>query len=67
MKSGNVLERIGGNMPAIFPSGVLMVEVSKRVHAPSGPGKRLRVPSPLEMLGPKPVPEAAVGLKAQRK
>lgn len=61
MKSANVLERIGGRVSAIFPSGVLIVEASKRVHAPTGPGQRLRVPSPLEVLAPKPVPESAVG------
>lgn len=61
MKSGSVLERVGGRVSAIFPAGVLMLEVSKRVHAPTGPGQRLRVPNPLEVLSPKPVPESAVG------
>ena len=61
MKSSKVLERIGGKLPAMFPSGVLMVEASKRVHAPTQGGTKLRVPSPLEVLSPRPVPETSVG------
>jgi len=61
MKAGNLLEKVGSKVPAIFPSGVLLLEASKRVHASAGPGHRLRVPNPLEVLSPKPVPESAVG------
>jgi len=67
MKSGSFLEKVGGKIPAVFPAGVLIVEASKRVHAPTGRAKRLRVPSPLEVLSPKPVPESAVGLRSERK
>ena len=61
MKTGAFWERVGGRIPVIFPSGVLLLEASKRVHAPTGPGQRLRVPSPLEVLAPKPLPEPSVG------
>lgn len=63
MKAGNFIERVGSNISAVFPSGVLLLEASKRVQAPVGPGHRLRVPNPLEVLSPKPVPETAVGRK----
>lgn len=61
MKTGALWERIGASVPALMAGGVLMVEASKRVHAPTGPGHRLRVPSPLDVLAPKPKPEAAMG------
>ncbi|WP_293447358.1 class I SAM-dependent methyltransferase [Planktotalea sp.] len=64
MKSGGLLERIGSKIPAIFPAGVLIVEASKRVHAPTGHSKRLRLPSPLEVLKPKPVAEPVTGREA---
>lgn len=64
MKSGAIMERFGATLPALFPAGVLMIEATKRVHAPSGPGKRLHVPSPLDVLTPKPKPETAVGRKS---
>lgn len=60
MKSGAFLDRFGRAVPALFPAGVIIVEATKRVHASSGPGKRIRVPSPLEVLAPKPKPETAV-------
>lgn len=60
MKSGAFLEKIGSSVPAILPGGVLLVEASKRVHAQTGPGERLRVPNPLDVLAPKPKPETAV-------
>jgi SAM-dependent methyltransferase len=61
MKTGALWERIGASVPALMAGGVLMVEASKRVHAPTGPGHRLRVPNPLDVLAPKPKPETAMG------
>ena len=60
MKTGPMWERLGGSVSMIMAGGVLMVEASKRVQAPSGPSARVRVRSPLEVLGgaeakPKPV------------
>lgn len=60
MKTGKLWEKIGASLPAVLPAGVLLVEASKRVHAPTGPGHRLRVPSPLEVLSPRPTPESAL-------
>jgi len=67
MKTAPLLDRFGAVVPALFPAGVLMVEATKRVHAPSGPGRKLRVPSPLDVLAPKPKPETAVGRGTFRK
>lgn len=36
LKSGNLIERTGQRLPTIMAGGVLMVEVSKRVHPPRG-------------------------------
>lgn len=65
MKTGALWNKIGRSIPGMFPGGVLMVEASKRVHAPTGPGQRLRVPNPLEVLTPKPKPETAVGRREE--
>lgn len=58
MKTGPVWERSGQRFGLPLPAGVLMVEASKRVQAPHGPGTRVRVPNPLEVLSPKPAKEA---------
>lgn len=36
LKSGPLLEKYGSRLPTIFPGGVFMVEVSKRVQPPKG-------------------------------
>ncbi|WP_306004994.1 class I SAM-dependent methyltransferase [Aquicoccus porphyridii] len=46
-------ERVGRSVPMIAPGGVLMVEASKRVPAPSG-GLGVRVRRPISILDPKP-------------
>lgn len=61
MKSARLLNRFGATVPAMFPAGVLIVEATKRVAAKTGPGSRITVPSPLEVLAPKPKPETALG------
>lgn len=61
LKSGKLLNRFGAAVPALFPAGVLMIEATKRVAAKTGPGSRIKVPSPLEVLAPKPKPEPALG------
>lgn len=58
MKTGAVTERFGQRFGMVMAGGVLMVEATKRVHAPSGPGERVRVPNPLNVLSPKPAKEA---------
>lgn len=58
MKTGAVWERMGQRFGMVMAGGVLMVEATKRVQAPMGPGERIRVPNPLEVLSPKPAKEA---------
>ena len=55
-KTAGMWEKMGGSLSFIAAGGVLMVEATKRVQAPSGPGLRVRVRKPLEAL--KPAPEA---------
>lgn len=47
---GPTLERIGQKSPATFAGGVLIFEVSKRVHAPTRPGLPEAVAKPLRAL-----------------
>jgi SAM-dependent methyltransferase len=53
-KTAGMWERMGGKVSMIAAGGVLIVQASKRVHAPSGPGLRETVRKPLEVLKPKP-------------
>lgn len=57
-KTAGMWERLGGSMHLFAAGGVLMVEATKRVQAPSGPGLRETVRKPLEALNPKPKPVA---------
>jgi SAM-dependent methyltransferase len=56
-KTAAMWERIGSAMPMIAAGGVLIVEATKRVHAPSGPGLAQKVRKPLGVLVPKPKPK----------
>ncbi|MDO5613573.1 MAG: methyltransferase domain-containing protein [Paracoccus sp. (in: a-proteobacteria)] len=51
LRSAGVWERTGRRIGRLLIAGVLMAEVSKQVHASAGPGVRVHVPSPLEVLG----------------
>lgn len=53
-KTAGMWERLGGKLSVVAAGGVLMVEASKRVQAPTGPGLRETVRKPLEVLRPKP-------------
>ncbi|EPX86753.1 class I SAM-dependent methyltransferase [Salipiger mucosus] len=55
MKTAPGWERMGRAIPAVMAGGVLIVQASKR-HPPQrkGLGTRVRVPSPLDVLAPKP-------------
>lgn len=57
-KTAGMWERFGGKLSFIAAGGVLIVEASKRVQAPSGPGLRETVRKPLEVLKPKARPKA---------
>ncbi len=62
-KSAGLLEKIGHNMPFVVAGGVLMIEVSKQMAAPTRPGLGEAVKRPLraleEITKPKPKPETA--------
>ncbi len=53
-----VLETAGKHLPVFAAGGVLMVEVSKQVHAPARPALRETVRRPLEVLQGAPLPSA---------
>jgi SAM-dependent methyltransferase len=59
MKTAGFWESTGRSIPAIMAGGVMMVLASKK-HPPSrrGLGEAVRVPSPLEVLAPKPAGKA---------
>lgn len=58
-KFATLIERMGQNMPAFAAGGVLMIEVSKQVPAPSNRGHVARVSRPLRVLEGLGVPEPA--------
>ncbi len=53
-KTGALWESLGKTVSPVMAGGVLIVEASKRVQAPSGPGVSARVKKPLSVLNPKP-------------
>lgn len=53
-KTAGMWESLGGKLSMVAAGGVLMVEATKRVQAPSGPGLRETVRKPLDVLRPKP-------------
>lgn len=64
-KSAGLLEKLGHHMPVIAAGGVLMVEVSKQIAAPTRPGLSERVRRPLRALeGIGAAPETARGRDA---
>lgn len=50
LKTGAFWEQTGRRISSYFAGGVLIVEASKRVHAPSGPGLKEAVRKPLRVL-----------------
>jgi SAM-dependent methyltransferase len=50
LKTGAAWESFGRSMPFLHPAGVLMLEASKRVHAPIRPGLPEAVRRPLRVL-----------------
>jgi len=53
-RTAGMWERLGARISVLAAGGVLMVEATKRVQAPSGPGLREKVRRPLGVLAPKP-------------
>jgi SAM-dependent methyltransferase len=58
LRSGPFWESLGRALPMLIAGGVLMVEASKQVQAPVGPGLRAAVRKPLEVLEGIAKPEA---------
>lgn len=50
LRSAPMWERIGARLPGLLAAGVLMLELSKQVHAPRRPGLGVRVRKPLSIL-----------------
>ena len=57
-KTAGMWERLGGSLSLIGAGGVLMVEATKRVQSPSGPGLKETVKAPLKALKPAAKPTA---------
>lgn len=53
-KTAGMWESLGGKLAVVPAGGVLIVEATKRMQAPSGPGLRETVRKPLDVLRPKP-------------
>ena len=65
LRSAPVWERMGQRLPALLAAGVVLLEVSKQVHAPRRPGLRAAVRRPLAVLEGATQPQAApAGLRA---
>ena len=58
-KTGAMWERFGRTVSPVLAGGVLLVEASKRVQAPTGPGLRVNVKKPLGVLAPASEPATA--------
>ena len=57
LQSADMMERVGAKLSSYYAGGVILLEVSKQVHAPTRPGLAERVRRPLQVLegAPKPV------------
>ncbi len=50
LRSAQMWERTGARISRLLIAGIVLVELSKQSRAPVGPGVRVHVPSPLEIL-----------------
>ncbi|QPM92074.1 class I SAM-dependent methyltransferase [Pseudooceanicola algae] len=68
-KTAGFWEKLGGSMAMIVSGGVLMVEASKRVQAPLGPGEREQRRAGLRVLEgfATPAPKPKTAMKAGQK
>ncbi|MEM9432490.1 MAG: methyltransferase domain-containing protein [Pseudomonadota bacterium] len=58
LRSANAVERIGRRVSSRFAGGVLMVEATKQVYAPTRRGLSIDMRAPLRALEGKPIPTA---------
>jgi len=59
LRSAEVLEKMGSQLSSYYAGGVILLEVSKRVPAPTRPGLAERVRQPLKVLEGMPAPAGA--------
>ncbi|MDA0924733.1 methyltransferase domain-containing protein [Roseicyclus sp.] len=59
LRSAELLEKMGARLSRRYAGGVILLEVSKRVHAPTKPGLAERMRQPLKVLEGVPVPTPA--------
>lgn len=50
LRSAQFWERTGARISRVLVAGVILVELTKQTRAPIGPGVKIHVPSPLEIL-----------------
>lgn len=51
LRSAEFWERTGTRISRVLIAGVMLAELTKQVQAPVGPGLRVHVPSPIDVLG----------------
>lgn len=61
MKSAEMMEKMGAKVSSYYAGGVILLEVSKQVYAPTRPGLAERVRKPLQVLDAAPKPVGASG------
>lgn len=61
LKSAHVFEHVGCRLPALYAGGVVLVEASKQVFAPTRPGLAERMARPLKVLEGTPQPAGVSG------
>ncbi len=68
LKSAELMEKAGAKLSSYYAGGVILLEVSKQVYAPTRPGLAERVRKPLRVLegSPKPAGIGARGRQALR-
>jgi SAM-dependent methyltransferase len=59
LRSADMMEKMGAKLSSYYAGGVILLEVSKRVHAPTRPGLAERVRQPLKILEGAPTPAGA--------
>jgi SAM-dependent methyltransferase len=64
LKSADIMEKMGARLSSYYAGGVILLEVSKRVHAPTRPGLAERVRHPLKVLEGAPAPVGASNREA---
>ena len=59
LRSADVMEAMGARLSSYYAGGVILLEVSRRVNAPTPPGLAERVRKPLKILEGAPAPAGA--------